>query len=44
VREVLEGLPGVDAVLDSDGKERVHLNHPRSGELVVLAKPDAWFT
>lgn len=41
VRDLLAGVPGVDRVLT--GEERGELDHPRSGELVVLAKPDAWF-
>jgi hypothetical protein len=34
----------VDQVLGDDGKRAYGLDHPRSGELVALAKPDAWFT
>jgi predicted AlkP superfamily pyrophosphatase or phosphodiesterase len=44
VRRILESLDGVDRVLDEDGKRAMGLDHPRSGELVALAKPDAWFT
>ena len=44
VRGILEQLPGVDRVLDEEGKRELGLDHPRSGELVALAKPDAWFT
>jgi predicted AlkP superfamily pyrophosphatase or phosphodiesterase len=44
VRDVLAGLPGVDEVLDAAGKARHGLNHHRSGELVAVAEPDAWFT
>jgi predicted AlkP superfamily pyrophosphatase or phosphodiesterase len=44
VRARIEALPGVEAVLDEDGKRRRCLDHPRSGELVAIAKPDAWFT
>jgi predicted AlkP superfamily pyrophosphatase or phosphodiesterase len=44
VKQVLEQLDGVDQVLDEDGKRSIGLDHARSGELVVLAKPDAWFT
>ncbi len=43
-QEVLSDLPGVDQVLDADGKAAVGLAHPRSGELVVVAERDAWFT
>jgi predicted AlkP superfamily pyrophosphatase or phosphodiesterase len=41
VRETLSSLAGVARVLA--GVERAELNHPRAGELVVLAQPDAWF-
>jgi predicted AlkP superfamily pyrophosphatase or phosphodiesterase len=37
-------LPGVGEVLDGEGKARHGLDHARSGELVLLAEPDAWFT
>lgn len=44
VKALLEDLPGVERVLDEDGKREFGLDHPRSGELVALAEPDAWFT
>jgi hypothetical protein len=44
VRERLAGLEGVDRVLDQAGKRELGLDHPRSGDLVALARPDAWFT
>ena len=44
VKAVLEALPGVAEVLDEDGKKRHHLDHERSGELVAIAEPGAWFT
>jgi predicted AlkP superfamily pyrophosphatase or phosphodiesterase len=37
-------LPGVAEVLDDAGKQRHGLDHERSGELVLVAEPDAWFT
>lgn len=43
-RKVLATLPGVAELLDDEGKERCGLDHPRSGELVAVAEPDAWFT
>lgn len=43
-RAALAGLPGLDVLLDDEGKKAHHLDHPRSGELVALAEPDAWFT
>ncbi|NUT90619.1 MAG: alkaline phosphatase family protein [Saccharothrix sp.] len=43
-REVLAELPGVDEVYDRAGQGAVGLDHERSGELVAVAEPDAWFT
>ena len=31
-------------MLDARGKNDWHIDHPRSGELVAIARPDAWFT
>ena len=44
VRELLAALPGVAEVLDAEGKAAAGLDHPRAGELVLVAEPDAWFT
>lgn len=44
VAELLASLPGVADVLGESGKKAHGLDHPRSGELVLLAEPDAWFT
>ncbi|MBD0744618.1 nucleotide pyrophosphatase/phosphodiesterase family protein [Streptomyces sp. CBMA152] len=43
-REALADLPGIDRLLDDDGKKSFGLDHPRAGELVAIAEPDAWFT
>ncbi|MEJ2853090.1 MULTISPECIES: alkaline phosphatase family protein [unclassified Saccharothrix] len=43
-RAVLSELPGVDEVYDRAGQGAVGLDHERSGELVAVAEPDAWFT
>jgi predicted AlkP superfamily pyrophosphatase or phosphodiesterase len=44
VRSLVAGTAGVADVLDEAGKRERHLDHPRSGDLVALAEPDAWFT
>ena len=44
VKKLLEGLPGIETVLDEAGKVEAGLAHPRAGELVAIAEPDAWFT
>ena len=41
---LLEDLPGVDLVLGEKGKRALGVEHPRSGDIVLVAKPDAWFT
>ncbi|MEV7226879.1 nucleotide pyrophosphatase/phosphodiesterase family protein [Polymorphospora sp. NPDC051019] len=44
VAKLLGGLAGVAEVLDRDGQKTYGLDHERSGELVLVAEPDAWFT
>ncbi|QGH70044.1 alkaline phosphatase family protein [Pseudactinotalea sp. HY158] len=44
VRDLLADVPGVGQVLDAEGKREQGLDHPRSGELVLVAEPDSWFT
>ena len=44
VRSLLEANDGIAYVLDETQKPAYHLDHPRSGELIAIAKPDAWFT
>jgi predicted AlkP superfamily pyrophosphatase or phosphodiesterase len=40
---ILAALPGVAKVLAGAQRSELELNHPRSGEIVALAEPDAWF-
>jgi predicted AlkP superfamily pyrophosphatase or phosphodiesterase len=44
VAALLRALPGVERVLDEAGKRACGLDHPRSGELVAIARADSWFT
>lgn len=44
VKALLENTPGVDKVLDAQGKKDYNLDHERSGDLVVIADADSWFT
>ncbi len=44
VNSLLAEQPGVGEVLRGADRGKVHLDHPRAGDLVVLAKPNAWFT
>ncbi len=42
-RRVLEGLAGVERVLDEPEKRAAGLDHPRAGDLVLVAEREAWF-
>ncbi|MGW5053075.1 alkaline phosphatase family protein [Actinokineospora sp. NPDC004072] len=44
IRDLLRQLPGVDEVLDRDEQARYGIDHERSGDLVAIAEPRAWFT
>lgn len=43
-RDLLQALPGVDSVLDTEGMAEAGLGHERAGELLAIAEPAAWFT
>lgn len=43
-KRVIEALPGVERVLEGYELTIVGLAHPRAGDLVAIAKPNAWFT
>jgi predicted AlkP superfamily pyrophosphatase or phosphodiesterase len=44
VKALFEKQKGIARVLDEEGKREFGLDHERSGELVLLAEPNAWFT
>src|SRR5699024_7225337 len=44
IKKMLEAVDGVATILDEEGKKTHQLDHRRSGELVALAEPGAWFT
>lgn len=44
VKTLLEATPGIETVLDEVGKKQLHINHNRSGDLIAIAEPNAWFT
>ncbi len=44
VAACVAALPGVETVLDAEGKKAAGLDHPRAGELVAVARADSWFT
>ena len=44
VKALLGAVPGVAELLEGDQIREAGLDHPRSGELIALAAPGAWFT
>lgn len=44
VAALCRALPGVDSVLDPAARRERHCDHPRSGELLLVAAPACWFT
>ncbi len=44
VRSLLEGVKGVDLILDKDQQKAYHIDHERSGDLVLVADAKSWFT
>jgi predicted AlkP superfamily pyrophosphatase or phosphodiesterase len=43
VKELLTPVPGVAKILSGEERAEIHLDHDRSGEIILLAEPDAWF-
>lgn len=43
VCDVLKQQPGVARVLTGDERAEIGLRHSRSGDLIALSEPDAWF-
>lgn len=44
IKALFEKHPGIEMVLDKQAQEAYHLNHQRSGELVLVAAEGHWFT
>ncbi len=44
VMELLKGVSGVELILDKKEQATYHINHERSGDLVLMADQDSWFT
>ena len=44
VKRLLGQVPGIELVLDKDGKRQYGLDHVRSGELIAVSCSDRWFS
>ena len=44
VRKILEGIDGVEKVLNQAAQSELGIKHERSGDFLVVAKKNAWFS
>jgi len=44
VKNILEKVPGIELILDKDAQKEYHIDHKRSGDLVLMADEQSWFT
>ena len=44
VKALLKAIQGIALVLDKEAQRQYHLDHERSGDLVVMADEGSWFT
>lgn len=44
VRILLEKVPGVELILNKEEQKVHHIDHQRSGDFVLMADKDSWFT
>jgi predicted AlkP superfamily pyrophosphatase or phosphodiesterase len=44
VQHIIGNIPGVAAVLNKDEQKKYHLDHERSGDFVLMADQNSWFT
>lgn len=44
VMQILKGVEGVERILDQKEQNDFQINHERSGDLVLMADQDCWFT
>jgi predicted AlkP superfamily pyrophosphatase or phosphodiesterase len=44
IQKLFTGIPGVEQVLDTEGKRLAGLDHERAGELVLVSSAESWFT
>lgn len=44
VKNIFKNVKGIERVLSGDEIKEIHLDHERSGDLVLIADRDSWFT
>lgn len=44
VKNILEKVQGIELILDKTAQQTYHIDHARSGDLVLMADAQSWFT
>ncbi|MEO8720128.1 MAG: alkaline phosphatase family protein, partial [Ginsengibacter sp.] len=44
VKSILEKVAGIELILDKNAQKEYHIDHHRSGDLVLMADAKSWFT
>ncbi len=44
IKSTIEDVPGIEIVCDQKEKQKLHVDHSRSGELIAVANKDKWFS
>ncbi len=44
VKNLLEKVQGIELILDKTAQQTYHIDHARSGDLVLMADAESWFT
>ena len=44
VRALLGKVPGIELILNKEEQKACHIDHERSGDFVIMANKDSWFT
>jgi hypothetical protein len=44
VKNILEKVGGIELILDKAAQQTYHVDHARSGDLVLMADAQSWFT
>jgi predicted AlkP superfamily pyrophosphatase or phosphodiesterase len=44
IKSMIEDVSGIETVCDAKEKQKLHIDHSRSGELIAIANKDKWFS
>jgi predicted AlkP superfamily pyrophosphatase or phosphodiesterase len=44
IRKLIDKISGIELILDSSNKSSHHIDHARSGDLILVSKAQSWFT